>query len=398
MTLTHKILNMTPSATEAMTTTVGNLKRKNIDVIDFSVGEPDFPTPDNISTTAIQAINEHFTKYTAVSGIYELRQAVCEKFKDDNQVTYTPEEVMISTGAKQTLFNAIFTLCEEGDEVIIPAPCWVSYVEMVKLAGATPVIVPLHEEDGFQLDVEEITRCITEKTKMIIINNPNNPTGTVYRKKDLKQLADVLMKNNIYILSDEVYEKLVYQDNKHLCMASFMANNRSLLLLVNGVSKSYSMTGWRIGYIGADKAIISAMDGVQGHVTSSANSIAQKAALEALTGSQQSVTIMQKEFERRKNIMVQLVREIPLWDLSVEPEGAFYVFPNVSKMFGRTGKGIRINDSVDVVEYLLEVAHVAVVPGSAFEASGHIRLSYSNSLDNIKQGMQRIKDAILLLD
>ena len=389
---------MTPSATEAMTTTVGNLKRKNIDVIDFSVGEPDFPTPDNISTTAIQAINEHFTKYTAVSGIYELRQAVCEKFKDDNQVTYTPEEVMISTGAKQTLFNAIFTLCEEGDEVIIPAPCWVSYVEMVKLAGATPVIVPLHEEDGFQLDVEEITRCITEKTKMIIINNPNNPTGTVYRKKDLKQLADVLMKNNIYILSDEVYEKLVYQDNKHLCMASFMANNRSLLLLVNGVSKSYSMTGWRIGYIGADKAIISAMDGVQGHVTSSANSIAQKAALEALTGSQQSVTIMQKEFERRKNIMVQLVREIPLWDLSVEPEGAFYVFPNVSKMFGRTGKGIRINDSVDVVEYLLEVAHVAVVPGSAFEASGHIRLSYSNSLDNIKQGMQRIKDAILLLD
>jgi len=183
MTLTHKILNMTPSATEAMTTTVGNLKRKNIDVIDFSVGEPDFPTPDNISTTAIQAINEHFTKYTAVSGIYELRQAVCEKFKDDNQVTYTPEEVMISTGAKQTLFNAIFTLCEEGDEVIIPAPCWVSYVEMVKLAGATPVIVPLHEEDGFQLDVEEITRCITEKTKMIIINNPNNPTGTVYRKK-----------------------------------------------------------------------------------------------------------------------------------------------------------------------------------------------------------------------
>jgi len=206
------------------------------------------------------------------------------------------------------------------------------------------------------------------------------------------------MKNNIYILSDEVYEKLVYQDNKHLCMASFMANNRSLLLLVNGVSKSYSMTGWRIGYIGADKAIISAMDGVQGHVTSSANSIAQKAALEALTGSQQSVTIMQKEFERRKNIMVQLVREIPLWDLSVEPEGAFYVFPNVSKMFGRTGKGIRINDSVDVVEYLLEVAHVAVVPGSAFEASGHIRLSYSNSLDNIKQGMQRIKDAILLLD
>lgn len=395
--LTYRIKNMNPSATEEMTAIVERLKQQKVDVIGFNLGEPDFNTPGNINEAAKKAIDNGFTKYTSVAGMTELRSAICDKFKMDNKVVYTPEEILVSTGAKQALFNAIFATCEAGDEVILPIPCWVSYIEMIKLAGAKPVLVETDESRGFQLNVENIAAAITDKTKAIIINNPNNPTGAVYSEDCLNQLARLIIKHDVYIISDEVYEKLIYDDANHICMAALLPEHRDKVIIVNGLSKSHAMTGWRIGYVAANQLLIKGMDALQGHTTSSANSITQMASIEALKGQQRTVAEMRQAFDERRKYLMSRIKAIPELDCS-EPQGAFYVLPNVEKLFSKTYKGKRLKTSLDVANFFLEEANVAVVPGEAFEAPHHVRIAYANSMENIARGMDKLESALATLE
>jgi aspartate aminotransferase len=388
---------MTPSATEEMTAIVETLKQQKIDVIAFNLGEPDFNTPENINAAAKQALDDGFTKYTAVAGILGLRSAICDKFKIDNGVIYRPEEILVATGAKQALFNAVFVTCEAGDEVILPTPCWVSYVEMIKLAGAKPVFVETDEITGFQLNIEKIAAAITDKTKAIIINNPNNPTGAVYHKDSLKELAKLVIKHDLYIISDEIYEKLVYDDANHICMATLLPHNRDNVLIINGLSKAYAMTGWRIGYVAANETLIKGMDALQGHITSSVNSMTQIASIEALTGQQQTIVAMRKEFDERRKYLMKRMEVIPELACNV-PKGAFYVLPNIEKLFGKTYKGKVLKTSLDVANFCLDAANVAVVPGEAFEAPNNIRIAYANSMENIARGMDNLEKALSKLE
>lgn len=391
--VTFRINNMTPSATEEMTAVVENLKRQNVAVVSFNLGEPDFDTPDNINKAAKKALDDGFTKYTAVAGIPELRSAICDKFKTDHNVIYKPEEILVATGAKQALFNAIFVTCQDGDEVIVPTPCWVSYVEMIKLAGAKPVLVETDENAGFQLNCKKIAAAITAKTKAIVINNPNNPTGAVYSEASLQEVAELVVKNNLYIIADEVYEKLVYDGTKHICMATLLPNHRDNAIIINGLSKSYAMTGWRIGYVAANETLIKGMDALQGHITSSVNSMTQMAAIEALTGQQQTVEAMRQEFDARRKYIINRLQAMPEFECNV-PKGAFYVLPNVEKLFGRIYNGKVLKTSADVANFCLAAAHVAVVPGEAFGAPKNVRIAYANSMENIKKGLDNLEKAL----
>ncbi|WP_094604398.1 Aspartate/prephenate aminotransferase [Sporomusa silvacetica DSM 10669] len=391
--VTQRIKNMTPSATEEMTAIVENMKRQNINVIGLNLGEPDFNTPANINNAAKKALDDGFTKYTAVAGIPELRSAICEKFKIDNGVNYKPNEILVATGAKQALFNAIFTTCEAGDEVILPTPCWVSYVEMIKLAGAKPVFVKSDESTGFQLNIPKIAAAITAKTKAIIINNPNNPTGAVYSEDCLKELAKLVEEKDLYIISDEVYEKLIYDGVKHVCIATLLPNKRENVIIINGFSKTYAMTGWRIGYVAANETLIKGMDALQGHITSSVNSMTQIASIEALTGQQQTIEDMKKEFNERRKYLMDRIKSIPELSCDV-PQGAFYILPNIEKLFGKKYKGKVLKTSVDVTNFFLEAANVAVVPGEAFQAPNNVRISYSNSMGNLVKGMNNLENAL----
>lgn len=395
--LSERMKKMKPSATVELTARVEELRRQGVEIISFNVGEPDFDTPKNIRNAAKQAIDEGFTRYTAVPGIFQLRNAICKKFKNDNNVDYTEDQIVVSTGAKQALTNALLALVSEGDEVIIPTPCWVSYIDMVTLAGGKSVLLETKESEGFQLNIEALKKAITDKTKAIIINTPNNPTGVTYDYSRLKALGELAIEKDFYIISDEVYEKLVYDRAEHICIASISDAIKERTVVVNGLSKAYAMTGWRLGFSAASKEITRAMNTIQGHVTSAANSITQKAAVEALTGDQGSVECMRVSFDERRKYIVEKLNSMK--DIScMNSTGAFYVMPNVSKFYGKKYNGTEIKDSFDLCNYLLEEANIAIVPGAAFEAPDNVRISYSNSIENIIEGMDRMEKALMKLE
>jgi aspartate aminotransferase len=382
MQLSSRATSLTPSLTLSIDSKAKAMKSEGIDVCSFGAGEPDFDTPEHIKTAAIAALESGFTKYTPSSGIPDLRQAVADKFLIDNGVDYKPSQIIISDGAKHSCYNAIVATCQPGDEVIIPTPYWLSYPEMVRLAGADPVFVYTKEEDGWKLTAEEFENAMTPRTKMIILNSPGNPTGAVYTKEELQALANVAAEEEILILSDEIYEKLVYDDTRHVSIASLGQEYYDLAITVNGFSKSYAMTGWRIGYLGAPEAIAKAIDSIQSHSTSNACSFAQKGALAALRGDQQSVADMRDEFNLRREYMLERLSKMPHLSV-VRPNGAFYVLVNISKL-GLT--------SQNFADRLLSKANVAVVPGIAFGDDRTLRFSYATSLDVIKKGMDRFEE------
>jgi aspartate aminotransferase len=390
--LSERIKNIAPSQTLAITAQVLKMKAEGKNIISFGAGEPDFDTPDNIREKAIESIREGFTHYTTDSGIQELKQAVTEKLKKDNGIEYKTSEVLISNGAKHSLYNALMALCNPGDEVLLPTPCWVSYTEQIKLAQARPVFIPTSQKEQFQLTARQLEKCITDKTKLLLLNTPNNPTGSVYDLAELEKITDLLIQKDIYCISDEIYEKLVYDEAKHISIASLGSEIKKRVILVNGVSKSYAMTGWRIGYTAGPAEIISGMAKLQGHCTSNANSIAQKASVEALTGDQSSITKMHDEFDQRRKFMVNRLNEIKGFQCDL-PKGAFYAFPNVANILnaGIIFNGEEIKTSIQLADYILNKVEVAVVPGSAFEAEGYLRLSYATSISEIEEGLKRLK-------
>jgi len=395
MTISERVKNINPSQTLAITAQALKMKREGKKVISFAAGEPDFDTPENIKEEAISAINQGFTKYTASSGIIELKEAIIEKLKSDNKVEYILSEIIVSNGAKQCLFNAILTLCNPGDEVLLPIPCWVSYTEQIKFAQAVPIFINTRQEEAFKLSAAQVEEKISPKTKLLILNSPNNPTGAVYEEEELKKIAQLLLKYNLYCICDEIYEKLIYDEAKHLTIASFNNEVKNITILINGVSKSYAMTGWRIGYAAGPEDIISGMSKIQGHSTSNPNSIAQKASVEALLGRQDTIEKMRKAFDERRKYMVKRLNEIEGFSC-LNPTGAFYAFPNVNGVLKR---GIeynskKIKNSFDLSDFILKEAEVALIPGSAFEAEGYLRLSYATSMEDIKEGLDRIENIL----
>ena len=389
MNLSKRISQISPSVTLAITAKAKQMKAQGINVIGFGAGEPDFDTPSHIKNAAKIAIDAGFTKYTPASGTKELKEAVCKKFKIDNNLEYTPEEILISCGAKHSLYNAIVAICSEGDEVIIPSPYWVSYPEMVKASGATPVILNATKENNFKILPMQLREAITPKTKLFILNSPSNPTGMIYSKDELQEIAQILEEKGIYCISDEIYEKIIYDGQNHVSIASVNDKIKNFTIVINGVSKAYSMTGWRIGYAAGPKEIIKAMSNLQSHSTSNPTSIAQKAALAALEGTQEPIDIMVSEFKSRRDYIVERLNSIEGVSC-IKTQGAFYVFPDVSKLFGMSFNGIEIKDSLSLTNLLLNEAKVAVIPGVAFGSDENLRLSYAISIDNIKEGLNQI--------
>jgi aspartate aminotransferase len=391
--LATRAQNIGASPTLAMNARAKEMKRQGIDVLSFTVGEPDFNTPAHIAAAGIEAIREGFTRYTPAAGIPELKEAICMKLDRDNELQYEPADVIVSNGAKHSIYNALQALVDDGDEVIVPAPYWVSYPEMIKLNGGTPVIIPTAAKDGFKLRPEQLQEHITDRTKAIFINSPNNPTGAVYSRPELESLADILVPRGIVIIADEVYEKLLYDGAVFTSVAALGPEVKEHTVTVNGVSKTYAMTGWRIGYAAAPRVLAQAMANIQSHATSNPNAIAQKAALVALTGDQTPVQKMLTEFTRRREQMVKGINAIPGMSCC-KPEGAFYVFAQVASLFGKTIRERKINGSVDLAEVLLTEGHVALVPGAAFGDDRFVRFSYATSLDVIEKGLLRVKDVV----
>ncbi|MCX7794399.1 MAG: pyridoxal phosphate-dependent aminotransferase [Thermodesulfovibrionales bacterium] len=391
--LSDRAKRVKPSPTLAIDSMAKAMNDEGKDVINFGVGEPDFDTPENIKEAAIKAIREGFTKYTPASGINELKDAIIEKLRIDNNLSYTREEIVISCGAKHSLYNIAQALFEKGDEVIIPVPYWVSYPDQVILNDATPVFVKTDERNSFILKSDVLKEVITSRTKALILNSPSNPTGTTYTKKDLEAIAEICLRHNIIIISDEIYEKLIYDDAVHISIASLGPEIKEKTIVVNGLSKSYSMTGWRIGYAAGPKEIIKAMVAIQSQSTSNPTSIAQKAAVEALRGPQDSLRKMVEEFDRRRIYMVSELNSIPGVSC-IKPTGAFYAFPRIDSFFGKSAGNTVIRNSSDLSMYLLKEALVATVPGSAFGDDRYIRLSYATSMENIKKGLARMKEAL----
>lgn len=382
MELASRVKELTPSLTLAIDSKAKALKAEGVDVCGFGAGEPDMDTPEHIKAAAIEALNAGFTKYTPAAGTPELRQAISEKFSQDNGLEYKPSQIIVSNGAKQSCFNAIAATCNPGDEVIIPTPYWLSYPEMVRLAGAEPVFVQTTEENQWKITPEQFEDAMTPRTKMIIINSPGNPTGSIYTRDELRKISEVAAEEDIYILSDEIYEKLTYDGAEHVSIASLTPEAYDLTITVNGFSKAYSMTGWRLGYLGAPEAIARAIDSMQSHSTSNPCSFAQKGALAALKGDQQCVIDMRDEFDIRRQYMYERLTSIS-GVTAVKPQGAFYVLANIS------GLGLK---SQNFADRLLTKANVAVVPGVAFGDDRTVRLSYATSLDVIKTGLDRIEE------
>jgi aspartate aminotransferase len=393
MQLANRVKGIKPSPTLAITAKANALKAKGIDVIAFAAGEPDFDTPQNIKDAAIKAINEGFTKYCPAGGTVELKEAIAEKLKKDNGLSYEPPQIIVSCGAKHSIYNVFQAILDEGTEIIVPAPYWVSYPPMAILAGAEPVIINAREEEGFKINPGQFKKAITKRTRAIVLNSPSNPTGATYSKKELEEIAEVAVKKNIVVVSDEIYEKLIYDDSVFTSIASLGKEVYDLTVTVNGVSKAYAMTGWRIGYAAGPPEIIDAMTKTQSQSTSNPTSIALKAALEALKGPQESVEAMKKEFAKRRDYMVERSNSIEGMSC-LKPPGAFYVFPNVTGLLGKSSGSRQINNSTELTDYLLDSAKVAVVPGIEFGMEGYLRLSYATSLDNIKKGMDRIEEAV----
>ncbi len=393
MKLASRAQRLKPSATLLITAKAKALKAGGIDVVGFGAGEPDFDTPLNIKDEAKKAINDGFTKYTPVGGTDDLKNAIIFRLKEDYGLTYDKSEIMVSCGAKHTLYNLTQVIIDEGDEVIIPSPYWVSYPEQVTLAGGTQVIIETREEDGFRIDPDEFKKKITSRTKAFILNYPSNPTGATYNEEDLRELAGIALDSGLIIISDEIYDKIIYDGLTHTPIATLGEDVKESTILVNGVSKSYSMTGWRIGFSAGDKNIASAMSKLQGQSTSNPTSISQVAAIEAFKGPQEEVGKMVREFEKRKNYIAKRLNEIPGMKC-FHPQGAFYVFPNVSKFYGKSYDGKAISNSVDFSGFLLDVAKVAVVPGVEFGSDRHVRISYATSMEEIVKGVDRIEEAL----
>lgn len=385
-----------PSPTLAMDTKAKEMKAKGVDVISFGVGEPDFDTPENIKEAAFRAIRDGHTKYTAAAGIPELKDAIASKFSRDNGLSYSREEIIVSCGAKHSLYNISQAILSPGDEVIIPAPYWVSYPAQALLNDATPVIVDTLEDEDFMLNPEALKGHITEKTRAIVLNYPSNPTGLTYDRSTLEAIGEIAVRNNIYIIADEVYEKILYDGTVHTSIASLSDEIKALSLVVNGPSKTYAMTGWRIGYTAGPADVIKSMSKIQSQSTSNPASIAQWAAVEALDGPQEIIDVMLAEFIKRRDYLVQELNAFEDIECSL-PKGAFYAFPNVSKLLGKACGGRVIEDSSSLASYLLEEAKSALVPGSAFGAEGYLRISYATSLEKISTGIKRIRDAIAKL-
>ena len=390
MMLSQKAMEISPSLTLAISAKAKKMKSEGLDVIGFGVGEPDFDTPKHIREAGIKAIEEGYTRYTPASGTAELKQAIVDKFKNDNNLPYKPSQIVVSSGAKQSLDNAFRAVLNPGDEVIVGSPYWVSYPEMIRLSDGVPVIVETKEEEFFKFNIDTLEKVVTEKTKAMIINSPSNPTGAIYSKEELKNIAEFAKKHDIIIISDEIYEKLIYGTEVHTSIASISEDAYNRTIVINGVSKAYAMTGWRIGYAAANEKIASLMSNIQSHTTSNPCSISQHASLAALKGDQSPVVEMNKEFEKRRNFMVERVNTIN--NLScVKPDGAFYVMVNISKVLGKEIDGKIIENSFIFGDLLLEKEKVAVVPGVAFGADEFIRLSYATSMENIKEGLDRIE-------
>ncbi len=393
--LSDRLQRLAPSATLAMSQKSSEMKAKGIDVINMSVGEPDFNTPEQIKEAAKKAIDEYYSRYSRVPGYADLREAVVAKLKNKNGLTYTAGEILVSNGAKQSVCNAIMALVNDGDEVIIPAPYWVSYPQMAKLAGGTPVIIEAGFEQNFKITPAQLEAAITPKTKILILCSPSNPTGSVYSKEELRGLAEVILKHeDVFVIADEIYEHINYV-GKHESIAQF-EGMKERTIIVNGVSKAYAMTGWRIGYIAAPEWIVKGCNKLQGQYTSGPCSVSQKAAQYAYEGDQACVEEMRKAFERRRDLIVGLAKDIPGLEVNV-PEGAFYLFPKCSSFYGKSVGGKKIENSCEIALSLLEEGHVATVGGDAFGDPECFRMSYATSDDNIVEAMRRIKDALAKL-
>lgn len=397
MELSRKAQAIEPSLTLAITAKAKEMKEKGIDVISFSAGEPDFNTPKNIINAAIKAMEDGNTKYTSVNGILQLREAICKKFKDDNGLEYNPSQIVVSTGAKQSLANTFLAILNPGDEVIVSTPYWVSYPELIKLADGKPVFVEGDEKSNYKFTKENLEKAVTVKTKAIVLNTPNNPTGTIYNKEELEVIADFAKKYNIIIISDEMYEKLIYDNENHISIASLSKDAYERTIVINGLSKSYAMTGWRIGYCAASEKIAKLMMSIQSHVTSNVCSITQYAALEALNGPQDEITKMINEFEKRRNYMINRIESIDNLSI-VKPKGAFYIMINIENCLGKEINGKILNDSMEFCASLLENEKLAVIPGKAFGLNNYIRVSYATSMEAIKEGLNRIESFIKKLN
>lgn len=373
---------------------IDEMKKRGIKIINFAQGQPDFDTPKNIKKAAYKAINEGFTKYTAAEGIQDLREAVCIRLKQRDQLEYKPTQIIITNGSKQALYNAVMALCEPDDEVLIPVPCWVTYPEQVKLARAKAIFVSTQERNNFRLTLDEIKSAYNPRVKVFLFNNPNNPTGALCDEGELIKIADFMIDKGIWVITDEIYNELIYNNKRCPSLASINNQIKKQTVTINGCSKTYAMTGWRVGYAAGPEKVISAMIKLQGHSTSGINSIAQKAAIEALLGTQEEANKMLKEYKKRKDYIVRELNSISGITCK-EPDATFYVFPNISNFFGKQFGKNKINNDLDFTTFLLEEAHVAVVPGSAFSYnSNHIRMSFATSMENIKDGLSRIKKVL----
>ena len=395
MKFSQRIQNIKPSMTMAISAKAQALKEQGIDVIGFGAGEPDFPTPDNIKQAGIDAIQNNETHYTLVSGTNALKDAIIEKFKVDNGLTYDRKQIVVSCGAKHSFYNLAQVLWDEGDEVIIPAPYWVSYPDMVILANAKPVVLNTDESTGFKISAEQLQQAVTNKTRAVILNSPSNPTGSAYTKQELEALAEVILKNNLLVISDEIYEKIIFDGFEHYSIASLSDELKQNTVVINGASKCFAMTGWRIGYLAAEESIASAVSKLQGQSTSNPTSIAQAACVEALTGDKTPGEIqkMVVEFKKRRDVLMDRYANIE-GIACHKPVGSFYSFPDFSGVFGKQWNGKTIRGSLDVAEFLIEEAKVALVPGIAFGADNNLRLSFATSMENINEGLNRIETAV----
>lgn len=393
MNLSKKGMAIEPSVTLEISAKAKAMKDNGINVISFSVGEPDFNTPKNIQDEGIRAITEGLTKYTPASGILELKNAVCNKLKKDNNLSYTPKNILVSNGGKHSIYNALLAILNPGDEVIIGVPYWVSYPELVNIADGVPVFVETKESNDFKYTVKDLESVKSDRTKVLILNSPSNPTGSIYNEEELQSIAKWAVDNNVFVISDELYEKLIYGDDKHISIASLNDDIKDLTITINGMSKAYAMTGWRIGFAAAHEDIIKIMGNIQSHTTSNPSSISQYASVVGLEGDQETVDEMKTQFDKRRLYIVEAINSIK--DISCRtPKGAFYVMVNISRLKGKTIQGITVDSSLDVANLLLEKGRVAVVPGIAFGDDNYIRLSYATSMENIQNGLKRIKETL----
>lgn len=391
--ISKKIANISPSITLAIDSKLKQMLADGAKVYGFGAGEPDFDTPKYIRDAAVEALDKGITRYTAVQGIIELRKAICAKLQRENNLTYNINQIIVSSGAKHSLSNAFAAILNPGDEVIVPVPYWVSYTEIIKLNDGVPVLVKTKQENNFKMTKTELLAAVTDRTKAILINTPSNPTGAIYTEQELRDIAEVAVAKNIYVVSDEIYERLTYDGKKHVSIASLGDSIKELTIVVNGMSKAYAMTGWRLGYIAADERLVKAMSSVQSHAVSHPNSITQYASAAALNGPQDDLHNMVAEFEKRRNYMYD--RFCAMEGLScIKPEGAFYVYVDISVYLNRTLAGVKINSSLDFAQVMLEKGHVAVIPGAAFGTDNFIRLSYATSMKNIQEGLDQFESFI----